>query len=325
MKVYRYIKDVPPSYLIHLENMRNKTLGQFRKTAPHYSCYGPSFESLYYMLPLDLDMKNNKIKNPQQLMQLYDALLSGRRIHVRELARSFMKLLTALQYGAFGGQHVKRKWKDPEDEREAERLWCRINWEQQQVMHWLKSIGILEGVKGGTEYMSDAIRALPDRLEKERTHLEQCSFNELQAALFLLGCAINKVADAQEIELKSRPIMRKLNFRGMSFAAIRKLATEVFEKGLQYKNTMKAKKFFGKFEVYYQEMSRLLDLSMQLYQPGSLNGKGRILDESELVYYIISGYAFANAQKAVLSKNDAEDLEPDLENEMDDEEENEDE
>jgi len=300
MKVYRYVKDVPPSYLVHMEETRRTTLKLYRETAPKYYFHSPSLESLYYMLPLELDLSKNKIKNPQQLLQLYDAVLSGRRIHVRELVRSFMKLLTSLQYGAFGAQHVKRKWKEPADEQEAEQLWCRMNWEQQQFIHWLKCMG---SVEGGTDAMSEAIQAIPDRLEKERTYLVQCGFNELQAALFLLGCAINKVADAQDIELKSRPIMRKINFRGMSFVAVQKLATEVFEKGLQYKNTMKAKKFYSKYESYYQEMSRLLGQALQWYQSDSgRNNDARKLDESELVFYIISGYAFANAQKAVSAK-----------------------
>jgi hypothetical protein len=97
--------------------------------------------------------------------------------------------------------------------------------------------------------------------------------------------------------------MRKINFRGMSFVAVQKLATEVFEKGLQYKNTMKAKKFYSKYESYYQEMSRLLGQALQWYQSDSgRNNDARKLDESELVFYIISGYAFANAQKAVSAK-----------------------
>jgi CRISPR-associated protein Csh1 len=186
----------------------------------------------------------------------------------------------------------------------------------------LQRIGIL--TEGGAERMREFIAAIPDRLEKERTHLEQSGFNELQAALFLLGCAINKVADAQDIELKSRPILRKINFRGMSFAAIQKLASEVFEKGLQYKNTMKKHKFLGKYEIYYQEMSRLLDLAIQDYMPtGERKTSGRLLSESELVYYIISGYAFANAQKAT-SRTESELAELDVaEDEFENEEESE--
>jgi len=321
MKVYRYIKDVSPSYLALMEQARKEAMTSFRKMAPYYQCYGPSLESLYYQLPLEIDAKN-KVKNPQQLMQLYDAMLSGRSIELSSLIRSYMKLLAMLQHGAFGGQQVKRRWKKPEDEREAERLWCRINWEQQQFIRWLQRIGIL--AEGGTEQMRESIAAIPDRLEKERTHLEQSGFNELQAALFLLGCALNKVADAQDIELKSRPIMRKINFRGMSFAAIQKLATEIFEKGLQYKNTMKKHKFLGKFEIYYQEMSRLLDLAIQDYMPtGERKSSGRLLSESELVYYIISGFAFANAQKAT-SRTESELTELDVvEDEFENEEESE--
>lgn len=320
MKVYRYIKDVSPSYLALMEQARKEALTSFRKMAPFYQCYGPSLESLYYQLPLEIDSKN-KVKNPQQLMQLYDAMLSGRSIELSSLIRSYMKLLAMLQHGAFGGQQVKRRWKKPEDEREAERLWCRINWEQQQFVRWLQHIGIL--IEGGTERMRESIAALPDRLEKERTHLAQSRFNELQAALFLLGCAMNKVADAQDLELKSRPIMRKINFRGMSFAAVQKLANEVFEKGLQYKNTMKKHKFLGKFEIYYQEMIRLLNLATEDYMPtGERKSSGRLLTESELVYYIISGYAFANAQKAT-SRTESDLSELEAEDEFENEEESE--
>lgn len=315
MKVFRHVKDVSPSYLALMEQARKKTIAVFKRMAPHYQCYGPSFEGLYYYLPLELDSKN-KVKNPQQLMQLYDAMLSGRPVDSGELIRSFMRLLASLRHGAFGSLHVKRKWKMADNEEEAEHLWCRINWEQQQFISWLQRIGI---IKGGAGNMREAIAAISGRLEKERLHLQESGFNEAQAALFLLGCAINKIADAQEIELKNRAIMRKINFRGMSFAAAQKLATEVFEKGLQYKNTMKTHRFLGKFEMYYQEMSRLFDLALQQYAPGvEKKIDGSKLNDSEIVYHIISGYAFANAQKAT-----AKSAESDLSVAMDSLEENE--
>ncbi len=303
MKVYRHIKDVSPSYLAFMEQERQKSVAAFRKAAPYYQCYGPSLESLYYYLPLETDSKN-KVKNPQQLMQLYDAMLTGRSIDASDLIRSFMKLLASLKHGAFGGLHVKRSFKKAEDERTAEILWCRINWEQQQFIRWLENIGI---IKGGTGNMRESIAAIPDMLEKERNHLQASGFNEAQAALFLLGCSLNKIADAQEIELKSRPIMRKVNFRGMNFAAVQKLATDIFEKGLQYKNTMREKRFYGKFEMYYQEMIRLFDMTLP-HVVSSEDSKTDVkkLNDSEIVYFIVSGYAFANAQKATMKSPETE-------------------
>jgi CRISPR-associated protein Csh1 len=280
MKVYRHVKDISPSRITFMNNKSDETQSYFRKIAPHFHANKPSLESIYYMIPLQVDGKG-KVKNPQILMQRYDSILSGRKLNRRELIESFVDLLARVYFQTTGGLQIAKR--GGAGEASSEMAWIRLVWDQVQYIHWLEEIGNLQKLENGGDV--GMVIELLEGLEKEQEHIQASGFGEAKAAMFLLGSTIKLVADAQHAKLKSKPILQKLNFRGMSNSSLERLISEVFEKANYYRKDT----YFPRlqFDKYYSEMKRLLDLSEQ----ADSGGKSR-LSQSEAIFYVLSGYSF---------------------------------
>lgn len=303
MKVYRHIKDISPSR-IKLMNERGEEVNHyFKNIAPNFHFYNIAFESLYYLIPLEIDNKG-KVKNPQQLMQIYDSIFSKRLLDKQYLISQFVVLLARVKFNSFGGLQVSKKWrinKDADIEAKTERLWVRLIWEQQQFIMWLEEISNLN--KDGDR---EVTLMLIERLQDEQEHINKSGFTKAEAALFLLGCSIKLVADAQRINLKSKPILRKLNFRGMTIENLKRLVLDVFEKSEQYKNTMMENRFYTKFENYFHESKQLLDQGISEWQ----------LSDSDTIFYILSGYSYITAKRTGTSSRKENKIEADLDSEL---------
>lgn len=119
-------------------------------------------------------------------------------------------------------------------------------------------------------------------------------------SLFFLGTLINRVAVAQmNKEHRTKPILRKIQFQGMSIAEINRLYDDVVEKLRQYnKITIFTEGLMNRFHAYHGSYEGQWDLS-----------------ESANVFYLISGYAFMVGRKAPdLSKKEQDILQEDLSN-----------
>ncbi|WP_088831229.1 type I-B CRISPR-associated protein Cas8b/Csh1 [Paenibacillus tyrfis] len=277
-KVYRHVKDISPSRITLMLDKGEEVREYFQGIAEHFRANRPSLESLYYMIPLQVDGKG-KVKNPQMLMQLYDSILSGRKLERRELIEAFVALLGRVYHGTTGGLQIGNK-RGLSNEQGSDFAWIRLIWEQMHYIRWLEEIGNLKREGAG----GMAIELLSG-LEKEQEHIQASGFDEARAAMFLLGGAIKFVADAQQPKLKSKPIMQKVNFKGISEHLLQRLIAEVFEKAEYYR---KAYEYFPRyrFDAFYSELTRLLDLS------GFSITRHWKLNEQETLHYILSGYTF---------------------------------
>lgn len=275
-KVFRHVKDVPPSRIQEMLFAIEKVNEYFRQLAPNFYFFRPSLESIYFLIPLEVE-GGGEVKNPQQLMQFYDSVFCGRKMDRKYLIKQFMSLLARVFHDSTGGLQVGKRWRVSNDWGK-ELLWARLAFEQFQLLKWLEEINNLEREGGKPVSL-----ILSEKLNAEERHLNSSGFDEAKSALFLLGCAIKIVGDVQRRELNSKPILRKLNFRGMNQESLQRLVLDVFEKGNQYKGKMYNASFF---DAYFSEMKRLLDLALVNWQ----------LEETETVFYILSGYSFLTAK-----------------------------
>jgi len=113
--------------------------------------------------------------------------------------------------------------------------------------------------------------------------VEKQGFNSKAKALFYLGTLINRVAIAQyQKEHKTKPILKKINFQGMSEQEILRLYEDVVEKLQQYKKlNLYTENLMSKFHEYY----------------GPIKEKDEFSEHAN-VFYLMSGYAYMVGNRA---------------------------
>ncbi len=103
--------------------------------------------------------------------------------------------------------------------------------------------------------------------------------DEQKRALFLLGYLVGVIGNAQSTTgHKTKPILDKISFQGMSVEKLIRLSNDVLEKLKQYK------KLKYKNEDTYSVLKSLLDNHIANWS----------LSNQENVFYTLSGYAFSN-------------------------------
>lgn len=130
-------------------------------------------------------------------------------------------------------------------------------------------------------------------------------FDNAAKALFYLGILINRVAWAQyQKEHKTKPILKKIQFQGMTKEEIYRLYNDVVEKLRQYnKMTYFSGIIMKKFHDYF----------------GSLNDEDIMKNQHSNVFYLMAGYSYMVGTKAPDATKDenkaVDDLIADEENE----------
>ena len=115
--------------------------------------------------------------------------------------------------------------------------------------------------------------------EKYREIFADYGFDELQAGLYLLGVALEAVghAQARDREYRDEPLLRAINWEGMSLSRVRRLVSDATERGRHY--------LVGSELSHYLET---LGLAQDLLQRGQ-----RTISDKEMPYFILMGYAQA--------------------------------
>lgn len=126
---------------------------------------------------------------------------------------------------------------------------------------------------------AEPIKELSEYQQKVEDFLNRMNYSSSQRAMFFLGRALHKVAQAQaDKEHKNMPIMAKLNYNGMDVKAIQRLCIDLHEKVRQYqlnKTPIKSpSKALSQFAIYFKE-------------------DGWDLGSEEALFYILSGYSFS--------------------------------
>jgi CRISPR-associated protein Csh1 len=229
---------------------------------------------MYYLLPI------RKVKNEPQIgtyLDMLESLLKGNPVKLSYLTKLLMETARVHAFNKYEAYVQTKSTKDKRLTGDLEKFLIRA----QFLVYYLKQLGLLKELQGGgSELIWENLISL-----EIKDYWEKVGLVDHQRALFLLGYLIGEIGKKQFDEGKSKPIMNKINFQGMTESKIKVLASEVLEKLYQYK-------IWKYKEGLYAAMKELLDKSL---------GKFTSLEDN--VFWILSGYAFSTAQ-ALKGKNE---------------------
>ncbi|AIS53489.1 CRISPR-associated protein Cas8b/Csh1 [Thermoanaerobacter kivui] len=268
-RVLSLIEDVAPSWLFGLFKKSNQ-LSHLAAKLLGGDCrdWWLDLTRLYYLLPL---REGDKTEH-KKLLYLYHGLLKREPIDYDFLVTQFVTLARLYLTDSLAGTNQERRRIAQEN-----RDWIL----SQEILRagflikLLQEEKLLKGVKNLTE-VSEMLEVKPEI----KNYLLEMKYSEPQAALFLMGYLISEVGKGQYSSgHKSKPILDKINYQGMSFKKVQQLSNLIFEKLRQYDKLR-----FN--EQVYSEMKKLMDK----YR----GEKDWPLTSEENVFYILSGYAFGS-------------------------------
>lgn len=275
-KIKEYIKDV---HLKRVEKIRNsirevENLG--KEIFGEKESWFLGLEDIYYLIPI----RKGKTIEYKKLLDLYEDIFLGYKIDKRILIKYFVNLARTYIFENFSQYNIKMT-KNIDIDMSLSILKTNL------FLKLLEKLNLIEG--GGNMYES-----LEEFLDKDiQEYLSKMHYGEEETALFLLGYLIGEIGYEQ---IKSsdnlnakKPILNKVNFNGISPKNLITLTNEIFEKLDQYR-------IRGYNEKIFSAMKTLMDKHIKSWQ----------LNDSENVYYILSGYAF-NTYKRIKNKKEGED------------------
>lgn len=274
-KIQKLIKDIP-----------SRRIDELRKAQKHINSLGGNlfsnennrwvltFDRVYNFLPIRVDKKNRSI-GLRKILDFYESIFLGNKINKDFLIKEFVELISVYKFERFNITQVRR----PKNI-DIEMIYSIL--QTNLLLKMLKILNLIE--RGDVMEKNFDVLALSDEI---KNYFKEMDFNEEKATLFLLGYLIGEIGRAQMTqESKKKPILEKINFRGMNLNRILILTNEVFEKLDQYKI-----RHFN--EINFSVMKMLLDKNMKNWS----------LSDIENVYYIMSGYAF-NTYKVLTHKKE---------------------
>ena len=269
VKIQRMIQDVNPSRfttIINALKLINVRFGNYFITR-----YFLNLEMIYYLVPIREDTKTKEVMQYRNLLNLYDAILTEKRVSEQYWIQQFVNGIKVLYYEK-EGYNIKAH---PKDKMKIEIT--GIN--QMAMRQFLREIGCLEGGNGMD------VEKLPVS-EEMKTYLTEGKFTEEQAALFFLGVVIGQIGIEQYKQTETKPILKKINMNGMDEKKIIKLGDSVQGKLIQ-------EKMYGNSEVYYAQFLELFIKNRETWS----------LSKAENVFYLMAGYQYLTV-KAVTKKKE---------------------
>lgn len=272
VKVDKLISEVPPSRLDLLDETRN-TIRDWAARCLGEDARGEwdlSFGRLFYMLPL---RKRDRQVETKLYLELLDALLTGRPMGVHQLIPQLLETACIHRFERYD-QYAHDQ---PED---SGRELVIFLLQSQLFMRYLKELGQLNGLEGGSVPMTDVLKQVEQSAVSEdlRIWMDELGLDEVRRSLFLLGVLIGRIGSRREQRDSDKPILNKVHFQGMDRPKIVRLANEVYEKLRQYK-------IADYNEGLYAAMKAYLDRSLDRLGPPHENA-----------YWVLSGYAWGTQQ-----------------------------
>ncbi len=247
-------------------------------------------DTVYRIIPVKQNKKKEQL-DIGRVLTVYKALLTGATIEVRTL---FGYAVEALDKG------LKQLAKDKIDNYDNLNLsWYKgnedffikdvifrylvflqvcqeLNILDDQVFYQNKEVNNSMAQSTGGSQMDIMVAQMESFLDRQ-------GFTREASALFYLGTLIRRVAIAQyKKEHKTKPILKKITFQGMSVRDVVRLYEDVVEKLRQYdKLTLFAETLMSRFHECFGKISKEWPLT-----------------EEENVFYIMAGYAYLVANKA---------------------------
>lgn len=268
-KIQKLIKDVNPSVFEKIVNTSYEMMKLGKKIMGVNYKLKIDLQTFYFMTPIRI--KNSEPINFRRLLQMYDAILTQRNMKLEEFI-SGVVLCAKIEFFDEQGYNVNAK-------SGIYNTILRANF----CIEFLKYMGcIKEGEK-----MDVSNLKVKDDL---KNYISSMGYDEQQSAMFLLGCLIGEIGNAQYKRMGEdrKPILNKLNFGGIDKNKIVRLTNEVFNKLIQEK----IRKYN---EVNFSECKRLIDVNKDSWK----------LNKHENLFYILSGYSY-DTTRAMLNKGGKE-------------------
>lgn len=254
--VKKLIKDVVPS---RIESIISENININEKLSKFYSNYSISLSFLYRLLPLQLRDKKQKVDSVYYL-ELLRAIFKEERINTNQLISKFREGLKVIYYKQEENYSIGSSPSYVKNKFTIEKYMIVANY---FLLFLTKTNNIKEAIlenkpcleefnkllqekikfqKEKAELLSGKSKANKEimikKLERIQNYLEefkQIANTEQKIGLVFLGYLLGEVAYVQNRSLNSKPILKKINFAGMSLNDILKLSNSVIEKLQQYK------------------------------------------------------------------------------------------
>ncbi|WP_294184234.1 TIGR02556 family CRISPR-associated protein [uncultured Clostridium sp.] len=268
-KIQKLIKDVNPSVFQKIMTVSYDMNKLGRKIMGINYKLNIDLQTFYFMTPVRL--KNSEPMNYRKLLQMYDAILTQRNLKLDEFIRGVISC-AKIEFFDEAGYNVNGK-------SGIYNTILKANF----CIKFLEYMGCI----GEGEKMNVSNLKVRDDM---KSYILNMGYDEQQSAMFLLGCLIGEIGNAQYRRMGEdrKPILNKLNFGGVDKSKVIRLTNEVFNKLIQEK----IRKYN---EITFSECKRLMDANKDSWK----------LNKHENLFYILSGYSY-DTMKAMLNKGGKE-------------------
>lgn len=264
-KIQRLIKDVNPTIFSRISICSAKVSKLFKEFGTIFERKMISLEGIYYLTPI---RRNKKGEDQQyrELLSVYDAIFTQRKIK-KDIVIKNLNESGKILYFEKQGFNIRQG-----------QIYNTIL-EGSMLIKFLEYMGCLE-----EEKILDVSKLMVK--EDIKNYISKMGYSEQQATLFLLGCLVGEVGNAQYSHNKAseggegkKPILNKLNFNGMEKSRVIWLSNQIL-------NKLRQEKLLRYNEDLYGAYKALLDANINNWK----------LNKQDNLFYILSGYAFATTR-----------------------------
>lgn len=275
-KIQKLIKDVNPLRFTKILAASNEVYRMARNIISASWKSKIDLQSIYYTVPIRV--KDGKALQYKELISTYEAIFLGTSINRQSFISKILECVNIIYYS-------KKSYNINPD---TEKMYLMIL-KGVLLLKFLEKLGCIEEVSS----MDTSALNVKDDVKQ---YIQNVGYNEQQTAMFLLGCLIGEVGNAQykrmpktknetAVETK-KPILNKLNYSGMDKGRIVRLSNEIINK-LRQEKILNAGN-----EIIYNEYRKLFDANISAWK----------LNKSENLFYILSGYAYSTTRPIYISK-----------------------
>lgn len=280
VRVLGTINDVPTAHLYRLAEMLGKHVNRF---SPYLRSM--SLGTIYRMIPVRINKKKEQL-DVQRVLDVYQSLfkqiplesnvLFGYAAEALEKGFKEIRKKKKSQYLNLALDTYKADQEDRYFRQQITRYLC--------LLHTCQSLGLLDRKifhKRGVKIMN--VTGMASQVQEAEKFLEEQGFEAIPRALFYLGLLLRSVAQVQyKKNHKTKPILNKIYFQGMSPNEVVHLYLDVIEKLKQYSQlTMLNEQYMKAFNHYFGPLNKERETT---------------LTDQERIFYILAGYSFYPAK-----------------------------
>lgn len=280
-KVLNHIHDVPKFYFVRLTNAIAENYLLYEKEVKGTSGKDFSLGSIYPLIPVKCKKDGSFADKKNKALQFYSHLLGGNKIEKDIVFSYFCEAMYHLYMNQRDVYKNIRFYKEEHFDFAIKDYFYR----------YLILIKTLEDLK-----LIDKEEEIMEKEQKGKSSgdienfLTENNFNDRQRALFYLGILINRVGYSQSKKgYKTKPILKKINYQGMTIDDVKRLYVDVFEKLVQH-------------EALYPGVENINTLCKYYFDKSDNSWE---LSEFANIFYLLSGYAYKTAH--MTEKSGAED------------------